>query len=102
MPNKKIRPAQDMVRQAVFSMLQGLVEDAKVLDLFAGSGSYGLEALSRGARKTVFVDIDKRSIRAIKINLKEMDFESKSTVIKSDAMSFVEERKTTEKTNITK
>jgi len=89
-PNKNIRPAQDMVRQAIFSILQGLVTEAKVLDLFAGSGSFGLEALSRGAEEVVFVDNDQKSIRAIKINLKKMGFEDKGDVIKSDAMSFVE------------
>jgi len=88
-PDKKIRPAQDMVRQAVFSMLHGLVKDTRVLDLFAGSGSYGLEALSRGARKAVFVDNDKKSIRTIRVNLKELGFEGRGEVIKSDAMGFV-------------
>ncbi len=101
-PYKDIRPAQSIVRHSVFSMLYGLVEGAQVLDLFAGSGSYGLEALSRGAEKAVFVDNDPKSIRAIKINLKKMGFEnstsgalaeeSRGEVIQTDAMSFVENR----------
>lgn len=90
-PDKKIRPAQDMVRQAVFSMLHGLIEDARVLDLFAGSGSYGLEALSRGAKEAVFVDNDRKSVQAIKINLKEMGLESRGKAIKMDAMTFAKE-----------
>ncbi len=71
-------------------MLHGLVEGAKVLDLFAGSGSYGLEALSRGAEKAVFVDNEKRSVRATRINLKEMGFEGRGVVVKGDALAFAE------------
>ncbi len=90
-PDKEIRPAQDMVRQAAFSMLHGLVEGANVLDLFAGSGSYGLEALSRGAEKAVFVDNEKLSVRTIRINLKEMGFKDRGKVVRDDVMAFVED-----------
>jgi len=85
-----IRPAQDKVRQAVFSMLYGLVEGSHVLDLFAGSGSYGLEALSRGAKNVIFVDINKRCTETIKENLRALGFGSKGEVIKEDAQRFVE------------
>ena len=63
---KKIRPTQDRVREAVFSILTNKIKDSIVLDLFAGSGAYGFEALSRGASKAYFSDIDKRCIDAIK------------------------------------
>ncbi|MEA2020741.1 MAG: 16S rRNA (guanine(966)-N(2))-methyltransferase RsmD [Patescibacteria group bacterium] len=89
-PKKEIRPAQSIVRHSIFSMLQGLIKDAYVLDLFAGSGSYGLEALSRGAKKAIFVDIDNRCTKTIKENLKNMSLESRGEVIKMDAAKFVE------------
>lgn len=65
----KSRPTQDRVRQAVFSSLGALVPEACVLDLCAGSGAYGIESLSRGAEKCVFVDIDRNCTAAIKENL---------------------------------
>ncbi len=89
-PKKEIRPAQSIVRHAVFSMLHGLFEGAYVLDLFAGSGSYGLEALSRGAQKAFFVDIDKRCVRTVQKNLKNTNLKSRGEVFKMDAMDFVE------------
>jgi len=89
-PKKKIRPAKDFVRQAVFSMLYGLVENSKAADLFAGSGAYGLEALSRGARSVTFVDADKRCVAAIETNLNTMSFGGKGVVVKQSVKRFVE------------
>ena len=57
-----VRPTQDRVREALFSMLQGEVAGAVFLDLFAGSGAVGLEALSRGAARTTFVELEPRQI----------------------------------------
>jgi 16S rRNA (guanine966-N2)-methyltransferase len=68
------RPTQDMVREAVFAML-GSVDDARVLDLFAGSGAFGIEALSRGAATATFVDSDMSAVRAIRENLARVDVE---------------------------
>ncbi len=68
-PRTVLRPTADRVREAVFSILGNRVEDAAVLDLFAGSGSYGLECLSRGARRAVFVDSDRTSAAVIAQNL---------------------------------
>jgi 16S rRNA (guanine966-N2)-methyltransferase len=65
------RPTSDRVREAVFSML-GSVEDASVLDLYAGSGALGLEALSRGARSCVFVERDRGACRVIQANLEKL------------------------------
>jgi 16S rRNA (guanine966-N2)-methyltransferase len=64
-PRTVLRPTADRVREAVFSILGARVEGAAVLDLFAGSGAYGLECLSRGARRAVFVDSDRSSCQAI-------------------------------------
>jgi 16S rRNA (guanine966-N2)-methyltransferase len=64
-----VRPATDRMRQAVFSSLGGLVVGARFVDLFAGSGSYGLEALSRGARGGIFVERDRRALECLRRNL---------------------------------
>jgi 16S rRNA (guanine966-N2)-methyltransferase len=64
----RTRPTSDRVREALFSLLGG-VEDARVLDLFAGTGALGIEALSRGARHAVFVERDERALRALRENL---------------------------------
>lgn len=63
------RPSKDMVKEALFSALGSKVNDAVVLDLFAGSGALGIEALSRGARYCYFVDNDKNALNAIRENI---------------------------------
>src|SRR5437588_5873786 len=65
------RPTSDRVREAAFNLI-GPVEDATVLDLFAGSGAYGLEALSRGAAKAVFVESERDACRTIERNLEKL------------------------------
>ena len=69
------RPTSDRVREALFSIL-GDLEQARVLDLFAGSGALGIEALSRGARSAVFVDDDPKAIAAINANLGALGLEA--------------------------
>jgi 16S rRNA (guanine966-N2)-methyltransferase len=65
------RPTGDRVREALFNLV-GPVDDASVLDLYAGSGALGLEALSRGARRCVFVDSDRAACRVIQANLEKL------------------------------
>ncbi len=67
------RPTTDRVREALFSILGPSVEDAAVLDLFAGSGALGLEALSRGAARAVFVESSPRSLVALRKNIQRLD-----------------------------
>lgn len=67
-----IRPTLDNVRKAIFDILGAAVERAKVLDLFAGSGAMGLEALSRGAASCIFVDNSRASVKAIKENIEAL------------------------------
>lgn len=69
----KVRPTGDKVKQALFTKLQFMVQGATVLDLFCGSGSLGIEALSKGAEDIVFVDIDKKSISLTKQNLQKIN-----------------------------
>ena len=63
------RPTTDKTREAIFGSLQFFMQDAVCLDLFAGSGAMGIEALSRGAKRCVFVDIDRKAISIVKKNL---------------------------------
>ena len=63
-----VRPTQDSVREALFSMLGAAVAGADFLDLFAGSGAVGLEALSRGAKSATFVELDRRHLAVVREN----------------------------------
>jgi 16S rRNA (guanine966-N2)-methyltransferase len=78
------RPTGDRVREAAFNLI-GPVEGASVLDLFAGSGAMGLEALSRGAARAVFVESDREACRAIDRNLEKLRFTG-ATVLCTDAV----------------
>ena len=68
-PQRGVRPTMDRVKAAIFSSLADQVIDAAILDLFAGSGGLGIEALSRGAASVLFIEGDRQSIRAIEKNL---------------------------------
>src|SRR5438874_2331868 len=68
-PKNGVRPTMDRVKEAIFSSLGEMVTGARVLDLFAGTGALGIEALSRGAATAIFVDEDRQSIAAIEKNL---------------------------------
>ena len=78
------RPTGDRVREAAFNLI-GPVDDARVLDLFAGSGAMGLEALSRGAARVVFVESDREAQRAIERNLDKLRLTG-ATVLRDDAV----------------
>lgn len=87
----EVRPTSDRVREAVFNALgsQSVVVGARVLDLFAGSGALGIEALSRGADRTVFVDSSPRSLDAVRSNLEATDLVARATAIHGDALDFL-------------
>ena len=78
------RPTRDMVREALFSMLLNKIPDCVFLDLFAGSGAIGIEALSRGASFCNFVDINPQAVYIIKENIKKAKFENNSQVYNTD------------------
>ena len=92
------RPTTDKVKEAVCSALQFDFPGAKVLDLFAGSGQMGIEALSRGASGAVFIDADPRALACIKQNVKACGFAERSAVLRSDAVSYLQ--RTTERFDI--
>jgi 16S rRNA (guanine966-N2)-methyltransferase len=81
------RPTSDRVREALFSML-GPLDGARVLDLYAGSGALGIEALSRGAAEATFVDSAPRAVRAVADNLRALGVEG-ATVLRQDARAFL-------------
>lgn len=80
----EVRPTQDKIRGAVFNILANVVEGSIVLDLFAGTGALGIEALSRGARQCVFVERDVRAIQALRKNLELTGFATRGTILKRD------------------
>ena len=83
------RPSSDMTKQAVFNIVQNYVEGSTFLDLFAGSGQMGIEALSRGAKHAVFVDASPKAIQAVRENLAHCGFADKAKVAQMDAQSFL-------------
>lgn len=83
------KPTMDRVRAGVFSALQNDIENKTVLDLFAGSGSYGFESLSRGARYVTFIDDSVLCTKIIKENAHTLEVMDKVNIIKSDAFSFL-------------
>lgn len=87
--NDLVRPTTEKTKEAVFSSIQFDIEGRRILDLFAGSGQMGIEALSRGALRATFVDNSDVSLSVVKTNLKGTDFEEDATLIKSDFKSFL-------------
>ncbi len=79
------RPTSEKLRQAVFNILQNRVIDATFLDLFAGSGAMGIEALSRGASHATFIENHPQALSCLKSNVKELELNSLATVISFDA-----------------
>lgn len=86
----KVRPTADRVREAWFSILQRSLRGARVLDLFAGSGALGLEALSRGAVTADFVEVHRLALAALKANIKTLKAEDRTLVHRVDALKFAE------------
>lgn len=86
----RVRPTADRVREAWMSILAGQLPGARVLDLFAGSGALGLEALSRGAASCTFVDLSPAAVTAIHANAATLGVAQRVTVRRGDAMRFVQ------------
>lgn len=85
---RDVRPTPERVKEGLFSALQFDIEGRRVLDLFAGSGQLGLEALSRGAESCTFVDASDASVKIVQKNLKITGFEGRGHVIRSDYAAF--------------
>ncbi len=82
------RPTTDMAREAIFNALTSLdvIVEANVLDLFAGSGALGIEALSRGAKHCTFIERDRDALASLQDNIKKLGLTDRTTVIRADAM----------------
>ena len=85
----KTRPTADRVKEALFSIIQFDIPNARVLDLFGGTGQLGIEALSRDAKSAVFIDEQEEACRLIRENLKRTKLESYAKVIRSDYATFL-------------
>ena len=85
-----VRPVSDRVREGLFSSIGPQVEGALVLDLYAGTGAVGIEALSRGAEHATFVDSAPSAVAAVRENLRRTSFEERGSVRRSDVVRFLE------------
>jgi 16S rRNA (guanine966-N2)-methyltransferase len=94
-PGSRVRPTSDKVKQALFNILGEKVKGASFLDLYAGTGGVGIEALSRGAEKVVFIDDSRDSLQAVKKNVEQTGFNDRAQVIPHRAETFL--RKTNER-----
>ena len=87
---KDTRPTTDRIKETLFNVLQGYVQEAIFFDLFSGSGGIGIEAISRGANKAYFIEYDKKALACIKDNLNFTKFNDRALVINSDACSAID------------
>ena len=85
-----IRPTSDMVKESIFNVIQFEIEGRSVLDLFAGTGQVGIEALSRGAKSCVFIDSSPAAVKLIHENIKLCGFSELASVHLRDAGKFIE------------
>lgn len=83
--DQSVRPTLDRIKENIFNIIGFGIRNAEVLDLFAGSGALGIEALSRGAKRCVFVDNDKRSVALVQANLKTTALEKNAELLSTDA-----------------
>ena len=92
-----LRPTTDRVRESIFNILENMIEfdRMKVLDLFAGTGALGIEALSRGAARCDFVDMNRRSVAVIAENLRDLGLDERGSAMQRDALRFIAGTETT-------
>ena len=83
------RPTTNRLREALFNICQSYIENARFLDLFAGSGAIGLEALSRGAKEVTFIDSHRESIHCIKQNIESLQLETNARAIQGDVFTLI-------------
>lgn len=89
-PGDSTRPITDRVKESLFNIIGVEIQNSTFLDLFAGTGSVGIEALSRGAEAAVFVDLNRRAIKTVRANLKLTQLADRAQVIQGNAFSFLE------------
>lgn len=84
-----VRPTTDLVKEAIFSIIQFDIEERNVLDLFAGSGQMGIEAISRGAKRCVFVDSSRMSVSVVRENVTACEMQDSAVIVQNDATSYL-------------
>ncbi len=89
-PGDGTRPIMDRVKESLFNIIGPGIKDATFLDLFGGTGSVGIEALSRGASRATFIDSSKLALTTIKANLEVTNFAKAATVIHGDALTYLQ------------
>ncbi len=85
---RKVRPSSGLLRKVIFDLIGPGVRDAAVLDLYAGPGTLGIEALSRGAASCVFVERDRENLELLQRNLREMNLNARAKVVRADVAAF--------------
>ena len=88
-PGDATRPVTDRVKEAVFDIIGANVREARFLDLFAGTGGVGIEALSRGARQAVFVEKERLALDTIRFNLEHTRLSARARVVRADVFAFL-------------
>ena len=83
---EKTRPTADRIREAIFNILSSRVDATIVLDLFAGTGAFGLEALSRGAQDAIFIETHKKALTVLRRNVHTIGLENRATILKWDIL----------------
>ncbi len=83
------RPIPDRVKESLFNILSHIIPDSRIIDMYAGTGAIGIEALSRGARSCIFIEIDKSAIQIIKKNLDATKLQDKAQVLRYDVFEVV-------------
>ena len=89
-PGDSTRPILDRVKTALFATIRNNIQDKTFLDLFGGSGSVGLEALSQGAKHVTFIDNNKNAINTLKENTKKTGFQNSTNILFKDSFKFLE------------
>ncbi len=89
MAPRTIRPTQGLIKAAIFNMLGPAVLDAEVLDLYAGSGALGIEALSRGAGRATFVERTQDGVKSIRANLAALGYEDRATAVQAEVLRWL-------------
>jgi len=93
-PGDTTRPITDRVKESLFNLLRGYVEDTTWLDLFGGTGAVGIEALSQGARHVVFIDKVRKAVEVLRKNLETTGFTEQAQVIHGDAFHYLKHANT--------
>ncbi|MFQ5408186.1 MAG: 16S rRNA (guanine(966)-N(2))-methyltransferase RsmD [Anaerolineales bacterium] len=91
-PGEGTRPISNRVRESLFNIIGADIVDASMLDLFGGTGSVGIEALSRGAQRVTFVEIQARAVETIRANLSATGLQARASVVQTDAFAYLKRR----------